>query len=93
MEDPFQRCYPPSLRDAVGPRNLAHTWARDTDDPTVDPRWGKVGKQKIEGEGPLPPHPVTGMKYNMETVDDAILDQTLQLIDKSKAAGKLFLFG
>jgi arylsulfatase len=90
MEDPFQPGYPPSLRGTVGPRNLVHTWATDTDDPSVDPRWGKVGKQKIEDQGPLPPHPMPGIKYNMETVDDVILDHTLQFIDKSKAEGKPF---
>ncbi len=31
-----------------------------------------------------------GIKYNMETVDDVILDHTLQFIDKSKADGKPF---
>ena len=30
-----------------------HSWATDKDDPTVQPRWGKVGKQKIEDTGPL----------------------------------------
>jgi arylsulfatase A-like enzyme len=60
MEDPFHPGYPPALKDKVGPRNLLHTWATDTDDTTVDPRWGKVGKQKIEDEGPLPPHPNAG---------------------------------
>jgi arylsulfatase A-like enzyme len=90
MEDPFHRNYPQSLKDKIGPRNLIHSWATSTDDPTVDPRWGKVGKQKIEDEGPLPPHPTDGIKYNMETVDDVILDHTLQFIDKSKADGKPF---
>ena len=40
----------------------AHPLATTTDDPTVDARWGKVGKQKIEAEGPLPPHPIAGIK-------------------------------
>jgi len=31
-----------------------------------------------------------GIKYNMETVDDVILDHALQFIDKSKADGKPF---
>src|SRR5262249_18895854 len=57
MEDPFHRNYPSEMRDKVGPRNLLHTWASTTDDPTVQPRWGKVGKQKILDEGPLPPAP------------------------------------
>jgi arylsulfatase len=90
MEDPFHPNYPLSLKDKVGPRNLLHTWATDRDDPTVDPRWGRVGKQKIEDEGPLPPHPLPDVKYNMETVDDVILDHTLQFIDKAKADGKPF---
>jgi arylsulfatase len=90
MEDPFHPGYPPALKDKVGPRDLIHSVATDTDDPTVDPRWGKVGKQKIEDEGPLPPHSMQGIKYNMETVDDTILANALQFVDKSKAAGKPF---
>ena len=90
MEDPFHANYPQQLKDKVGPRNLLHTWATTTDDPTVDPRWGKVGKQKIEDEGPLPPNPVPGIKYNMETVDDTILANALTFIDKSKSDGKPF---
>ena len=39
----------------VGPRNMVHSWATDDDDATVDPRWGKVGKQKIEDAGELCP--------------------------------------
>ncbi len=90
MEDPFHPNYPPELKDKVGPRNLLHTWATDTDDPTVDPRWGRVGKQKIVDEGPLPPHPMPGIKYNMETVDDVILDHAMQFIDRAKSGGKPF---
>jgi len=37
-----------------------HCWASDTNDTTVDPRWGKVGKQKIVDEGPLAPGSDTG---------------------------------
>ncbi len=90
MEDPFHPNYPQDLKDKVGPRNLLHTLATDTDDPTVDPRWGKVGKQKITDEGPLPPHPIDGIKYNMETVDEVIRDKTIAFIDQAKAAGKPF---
>ena len=74
MEDPAHRNYPPALKATVGPRNMLHCWATDKDDPTVQKRWGKIGKQKIKDAGPLPPHPIKGIKYNMETVDDAILD-------------------
>ena len=57
MQDPFNRTYPPEFKKKGGPRNIVHSWATDTDDATVDPRWGKVGKQRIVDEGPLPPHP------------------------------------
>jgi arylsulfatase A-like enzyme len=90
MEDPFHRGYPPALKDTVGPRNMVHCWATDTDDPTTQPRWGKIGKQKIQDEGPLPPHPVDGVKYNMETVDDAILGFATDFMTKSKNDGKPF---
>ena len=90
MEDAFHPGYPPALKDKVGPRNLIHSLATNTDDSTVDPRWGKVGRQKIEDEGPLPPHPMQGIKYNMETVDDVILDHAMQFIDKAKAENKPF---
>ena len=75
MEDPFWHPYPPELKDTVGPRNLVHSWATDTDDPTVQPRWGKIGKQSIADEGPLPPQPMPGIKYDMETFDEVIRDQ------------------
>src|SRR5215470_17081285 len=90
MEDPFHRNYPPALLNRVGPRNLLHCVASDVDDPTVDPRWGKVGKQKITDEGPLPPHPMPNIKYNMETVDEVIRDKALAFIDKARQQSKPF---
>jgi len=90
MEDSFDPNYPTELKDKVGPRNLLHTWATDKDDKTVHPRWGKVGKQKIVDEGPLPPHPTKGIKYNMETVDDDILKFTTDFMEKAQKDGKPF---
>jgi arylsulfatase A-like enzyme len=90
MEDPWHRNYPKDLLDKVGPRDMLHTWATNMDDPTVDPRWGKVGKQKIVDEGPLPPHPTPGVKYNMETVDDAILNYTIDFMKKAHQEKKPF---
>jgi arylsulfatase A-like enzyme len=90
MEDPFHPNYPAALKDTVGPRNLLHCLASDADDPAEDPRWGRVGKQKIVDEGPLPPHPVAGIKYNMETVDEVIRDKAMEFIDKAVSAGKPF---
>jgi arylsulfatase len=55
MEDPAHPNYPQELLATVGPRNMVHSWATTTDDTTVMPRWGKVGKQKIEDAGTLYP--------------------------------------
>jgi len=90
MEDPFHPNYPQKLLNVVGPRNLVHSWATDKDDTTEMPRWGKIGKQKIEDAGPLPPHPMDGIKYNMETVDDTIRDLSINFMDKAKTDGKPF---
>jgi arylsulfatase A-like enzyme len=90
MEDPFHPGYPQDLLNVVGPRNLVHSWATNTDDPTEMPRWGKIGKQKIEDAGPLPPHPMPGIKYNMETVDWDFLSASTAWMDKAIAAQKPF---
>jgi arylsulfatase A-like enzyme len=90
MEDPWHRNYPKDLLKRVGPRDLLHTFATNKDDHTVDPRWGKVGKQRIIDEGPLPPHPTQGVKYNMETVDEVIRDHAFAFMDKAKKDGKPF---
>ncbi len=90
MEDPFWHSYPAAMKDVVGPRNLLHTFATTTDDLTEQPRWGKIGKQRIEDEGPLPPHPTPGIKHSMETIDEDILDYSVKFIDKAKKDGKPF---
>jgi arylsulfatase len=83
MEDPFHANYPESLKATIGPRNMLHCWATETNDTTVEPRWGAIGKQKIEDAGPLDPK-------RMETVDDEILDHSLKFIDKARKDGKPF---
>jgi arylsulfatase len=37
--------------EKVGPRNMAHSWATDKDEPTERPRSGKIAKQNIEEPG------------------------------------------
>src|SRR4029078_9668775 len=77
LSDPYWPSYPkdPAFREKYGPRNVVHCWARETDDPTMQPRWGKSGRQKIQDDGRLPPHPNMDKtaKYDMETVDDVFL--------------------
>ncbi|HEY7098954.1 MAG TPA: arylsulfatase [Terriglobales bacterium] len=83
MEDPCHSNYPPAMKSQIGPRNVLHSWATDVDDPTVQPRWGKVGKQKIEDAGELCPE-------RMKTVDDEILSKALAFVDKARQANKPF---
>ena len=83
MEDPAQRNYPPALLGTVGPRNMVSCQASDKDDPTDQPRWGKVGKQTIKDEGPFHPE-------RMKTVDDEILARTFGFLDKAKKDNKPF---
>jgi arylsulfatase len=99
MEDPYfgtrgaaraATAYPPDAVKTVGPRNLVHSWATDVDDPTVQERWGKIGKQKIVDEGPLPPDASYGAKYNMETVDNTVRDMSIRFMDDAHKEGKPF---
>src|SRR5256884_5207051 len=64
-EEPEMANYPkdPKYRATLGPRGVIHSWAADKDDATEQPRWGRIGKQKIENTGPL-------TKKRMETIDD-----------------------
>jgi arylsulfatase len=100
MSDPYWFDYPQDWIDKYGPRNLVHTYATDVDDATVQPRWGKIGKQRIVDEGPLAPFPnMTGLqnwqqgrpaKYNMETFDEVLVDASNAFMDKAKRDGKPF---
>src|SRR5205085_8535637 len=64
-EDPENWFYPrdPAVRQAVGPRGVLRCKASDRDDPTEQPRFGRIGRQTIEDTGPL-------TKKRMETIDD-----------------------
>jgi len=103
MSDPYWYSFPndQAYRDKYGPRDLVHAWATDKDDATVDPRWGKVGKQKIVDEGPLAPFPnmtnVPNMhdispkaKYDMTTFDSVLVKASSDFMDKAKKDGKPF---
>jgi arylsulfatase A-like enzyme len=100
MSDPYWFDYPQDWIDKTGPRNLTHCWATDKDDPTMMPRWGAVGKQRIVDEGPLAPFPnMTGLqnwqegmkaKYNMQTFDEVLVDNTNRFMDQAKKDGKPF---
>ena len=95
-EEPEELDYPgqvnPKLRPAeesakfaqtFAPRGMLHTWATDVDDPTTDPKFGRVGKQKIEDVGKL-------TRKRMETVDAEVTAETLKWLDKHGKGDKPF---
>src|SRR5205085_182344 len=55
----------------------------DREDPTGDPRVGRVGKQTIQDTGPL-------TKKRMETIDDDIADRSVEFIKRQVQAGQPF---
>ena len=104
LSDPYWYSFPVDEKfyNEHGPRSILHCWATDTDDATEMPRWGKVGKQRIEDEGPLPPFPdmsnVPDMhdipflkaKYNMTTFDTDLVKASCAFMDKAKQERKPF---
>jgi arylsulfatase A-like enzyme len=84
-EEPEHPDYPkdPAFKARFGPRGVLKTKASDRDDPTVDPRFGKVGKQTIEDTGPP-------TKKRMETVDDETSNAAIDFIKRQAQANKPF---
>ncbi len=84
-EEPEDPDYPkdPAFHEQFGPRGVLDCVASDVDDPTSDPRWGPMGKQKCTDTGPL-------TRKRMETVEEDLLERSLAFIDKSHQAGKPF---
>lgn len=87
-EEPEYADYPkdPNFKKKFGPRGVLKCKATDKDDATVDPVFGKVGKQVIENTGPL-------TKKRMETVDEEFLASALNFMDRqAKAATPFFCY-
>jgi arylsulfatase A-like enzyme len=84
-EEPEDEDYPtdPKFKERHGPRGVLHTYATDTADETVDPRFGKVGKQRIVDTGPL-------TRKRMETVDGELISEGIKFMDKAQANGQPF---
>lgn len=81
-EEPENPDYPkdPNFRKKFGPRGVLKCKATDKDDDTVDPQFGRVGKQVIENTGPL-------NKKRMETVDEEFLASAKDFIDRKTKEG------
>src|SRR5215472_685739 len=87
-EEPELPDYPspkdfPNFRERFGPRGVLDCKATDTDDATVDPRFGRVGKQTVHDTGPL-------TKKRMETIDDDVAARAVDYIKRQTQAGKPF---
>jgi arylsulfatase A-like enzyme len=84
-EEPEDPDYPkdPAFHKNFGPRGVLDVKASDVDDPTEDPRFGRVGKQIIKDTGPL-------TRKRMETAEEELLPRALDFIDRSAKAGKPF---
>jgi arylsulfatase len=103
MSDPYWYSFPSDADFYAkhGPRSLLHCYATENDDATEMPRWGRIGKQKIVDEGPLPPFPdmsnVANMrdiavkaKYDMTSFDEVLAKNSCDFMDKAKKDGKPF---
>ena len=84
-EEPEHEFYPkdPAFRQRFGPRGVLHCYATETSDPTTDPRFGVMGKQKCEDTGPL-------TRKRMETVDEEFVKASIDFMGRANKAGKPF---
>jgi len=84
-EEPETYYYPkdPAFKQQFGPRGVLHSWATDVDDPTIQPRWGKVGKQRIENTGQL-------TRARMPGFDDELYAAATNFMDKAVSDKKPF---
>jgi arylsulfatase A-like enzyme len=87
-EEPELPDYPkgedfPHFRERFGPRGVLDCKATDTDDATIDPRFGRLGKQTVHDTGPL-------TKKRMETIDDDIAGRAVDYIKRQAQAGQPF---
>jgi arylsulfatase len=84
-EEPERPDYPkdPQFHEKFGPRGVLDCKASDKDDATIDPRFGRVGKQVCKDTGPL-------TTKRMETIDDDIADRSIDFIKRQNAAGRPF---
>ena len=86
-EEPEQADYPhqfPAMKELFSPRGVLKCKATDVDDPTEDPRFGRVGKQTVEDTGRL-------TRERMTTVEGDLLAYSLDFIDRADDADSPFL--
>jgi arylsulfatase len=85
-EEPERPYWPTDDKEYVdnnSPRGVLRAKASDKDDPTVQPHWGRVGKQTIEDTGPL-------TRKRMETIDDESTAAAIDFMTRQVQANKPF---
>jgi arylsulfatase len=84
-EEPENADYPknPEFVKKFGPRGVIESFASDKDDPTVDGRNGRIGKQTVKDTGPL-------TKKRMETIDEEVTAKAIDFLERAKKADKPF---
>jgi arylsulfatase len=82
-EELERRDYPkdPGFEARFGPRGVLRTKATNREDPTVDPRFGRIGKQTIEDTGPP-------TRKRMETIDDETTEAAIDFMQRQVPANK-----
>lgn len=85
MEEPEDPDFPKGapFKARFGSRNMVDATASEKDDPTQEPRSGRVGKQVVKDAGAL-------TRKRMETVEEEFLAHSLAFIEKSAKANKPF---
>jgi arylsulfatase len=84
-EEPFLEAWPDDAEfdERYRPRGVLDCTAADVDDPTIDARFGRVGRQRIVDTGPLDPE-------RMKTVDEEFFERTVAFLRRSKSEGAPF---
>ncbi len=84
-EEPEHPDYPkdPAFKARFGPRGVLKCTATTTDDATVDPRFGRIGRQTIQDTGAL-------TKKRMETIDDETCTAAVDFIQRQTRANRPF---
>jgi arylsulfatase len=84
-EEPEEVDYPkdPAFLAKYGPRGVMDCKASDKDDQTVDPRFGKMGKQVCTDTGPL-------TRKRMVIIDDDIQARAIDFMQRQTKAGNPF---
>ena len=82
-ERPHWPKYDKAYVDNNSPQGVLRAKATDKDDPTVQPHWGRIGRQIIEDTGPL-------TRKRMETIDDETTAAAIDFMTRQTREKKPF---